>query len=66
MKKLEQDLKEAYRLRFEFFNLYENKEKRWHQKYSHHHLYPLVIESFKYPFSEIGVQMPKLIEELKK
>ena len=56
MKKLEKDLQEAYKLRFE----------KWHKKYSHHPLYLLVIESFQYPFSEIGVQMPKLIEEFNK
>ena len=63
MKKLEKDLQEAYKLRFEFFNLYENKEERWHKKYSYHPLYSLVIKSFQYQFSEIGVKMPQLIEE---
>ena len=66
MKQLEQNLQEAYRLRFEFFNLYEKKEERWHKKYSHHPLYSLVIQSFQYPFSEIGETMPKLIEEFHK
>lgn len=65
MKQLEKDLAEAYRLRFEFFNLYENKEERWHKKYSHHPLYTLVIKSFEYQFAEIGLKMPKLIEEFR-
>ncbi len=63
MKKLEKDLQEAYKLRFEFFNLYENKEERWHKKYSNHKLYTTVVKSFQYNFSQIGVKMPQLIEE---
>lgn len=54
---------EAYKLRFEFYNQYENKEEKWHRKYKTHKLYDIVIESFNYKFHEIGEVMPKLLEK---
>ncbi|WP_424687054.1 MAG: hypothetical protein ACNI3H_02840 [Halarcobacter ebronensis] len=57
--------KEAYKLRFEYFNLYENKETKWHEKYRNHDLYNIVVKSLDYRFHEIGQVMPKLLEELK-
>lgn len=56
--------KEAYKLRFEYFNLYENKETTWHEKYRNHDLYNIVVKSLDYRFHEIGQVMPKLLEEL--
>lgn len=56
--------KEAYKLRYEFYNLYENKEIKWHEKYKKHHLYEVVVESFNYKFNEIAVEMPKLLNKL--
>ena len=56
-------LKTAYKLRFEYYNFYENKESRWHDKYKNHNLYEIVVESFDYKYSEIGVVMPKLLEK---
>ena len=58
-------LKEAYSLRYEFFNFYENKENKWHEKYKDHQLYEIVVESFDYRFHEIGEVMPKLLEKIK-
>ncbi len=57
--------KEAYRLRNEYYNLYENKEAKWHEKYQSHRLYDTVVESFQYKFHQIGEKMPILIEKLK-
>ena len=54
-------LKEAMRLRFEYYNLYENKEQKWHKKYENHKLYEVVVKSFKYDFKDIGLMMPKLL-----
>lgn len=62
MKDLE---REAYKLRNEFYNMYENKEAKWHEKYKHHPLYSVVIESFNYRFHEIGQIMPMLLDKLK-
>ena len=56
--------KEAYRLRYEFFNLFINKEEKWHKKYKDHQLYDVVNESFSYKFNEIGEMMPKLLQKL--
>ncbi|WP_375723700.1 hypothetical protein LXN10_14490 [Arcobacter sp. KX21116] len=56
--------KEAYRLRFEYYNLYENKELKWHEKYKNHQLYNVVVEGFKYRFHEIAQEMPKLLQKL--
>jgi hypothetical protein len=58
-------IKEAYTLRYQFFNLYENKENKWHEKYKDHQLYEIVVESFDYKFHEIADTMPKLLEKLK-
>ncbi|WP_320034101.1 hypothetical protein [Halarcobacter sp.] len=54
---------EAYKIRFEYFNIYENKENRWHEKYKNHDLYSIVVKSLKYNYKEIGLMMPKLILE---
>ena len=62
MKTLEQ---EAFKLRNEFYNKYQNNEEKWHEKYKNHHLYGVVVESFKYRFQEIAQIMPKLLEKLK-
>ncbi|XPV70124.1 MAG: hypothetical protein ACNI25_06000 [Halarcobacter sp.] len=59
-------IKEAYKLRFEYFNFYENKEEKWHEKYKNHKLYDIVIESFEYKYTQIAEKMPELIEKLKK
>jgi len=56
-------LKDAYRLRYEYYNAYEGKEHKWHEKYKEHHLYKAVIKSFEYDFKQIAAVMPKLIEE---
>lgn len=60
----EEKLKEAYKLRYEYFNIYIGKEDRWHNKYKKHELYDLVIESFEYDFKEIAEVMPKLLEKI--
>lgn len=59
-------LKEALKLRFEYYNIYEGKEDKWHKKYIENELYDLVVESFKYDFKDIATVMPKLIEEFEK
>lgn len=56
-------IKEAYKLRFEFYNLYESKESKWHEKYKNHKLYYVVTKSFLYDYKQIGIIMPKLIKE---
>ncbi|AXX92500.1 hypothetical protein CPU12_09320 [Malaciobacter molluscorum LMG 25693] len=56
-------LKEAYKLRFEYYNLYEMKQNRWHDKYKNHKLYETVKQSFEYDYKQIGQMMPKLIEK---
>jgi hypothetical protein len=58
-------LKEAYKLRFEYFNFFENKELKWHEKYKNHQLYEIVIESFNYDYKQIGEKMPKLLKNFK-
>ncbi|MDZ7819220.1 MAG: hypothetical protein U5K55_11725 [Aliarcobacter sp.] len=63
MKKL---LKEALKLRFMYYNIYENKEDIWHEKYKGHDLYSVVVKSLEYDFKEIGLMMPKLLEEYEK
>lgn len=55
--------KEAYKIRFEYFNIYEDKENKWHEKYKNHDLYSIVVKSLKYNYKEIGLMMPKLILE---
>ena len=56
--------KEAYKLRYEYYNLYVNKESKWHEKYKNHQLYDVVVESFKYKFHEIAEEMPKLLKKI--
>lgn len=58
-------LKEALKLRFEYYNLYEGKEYKWHKKYKENRLYETVIESFNYDFKDIAEMMPKLLEKKK-
>ncbi len=59
----EKQLKDAYRLRYEYYNFYENKEPKWHERYKEHELYQAVVKSFEVDFKEIAEQMPKLIKE---
>lgn len=56
-------LKEAYKLRYEYYNFYENKESKWHEKYKKHKLYDVVVESLEYRFHEIANVMPKLLRK---
>lgn len=56
-------LKEAYKLRYEYYNAFEKKEEKWHELYKKHKLYEVVVKSFEYDFKKIGIMMPKLIEE---
>ncbi len=63
---MEKHLKEALRLRFMYYNTYENKEKIWHEKYKGHDLYSIVVKSLEYDFKDIGLMMPKLLEEFGK
>lgn len=56
-------LQEAYRLRFQYYNVYEGKEDKWHIKFENHELYNIVKKSFQYDFKQIGEKMPKLLEE---
>lgn len=58
-------LKEAYGLRYHFYNTYADKEDKWHEKYKGHQLYEIVVESFDYRFHEIASVMPKLLEKIK-
>lgn len=60
----EEKLKEAYKLRYEYFNLFIEKEDKWHKKYKNHDLYDIVLKSFNYDFKEIGEVMPKLIKKI--
>ncbi len=59
----EKQLKDAYRLRYEYYNFYENKEPKWHARYKEHELYQAVVKSFEYDFKEIAEKMPELIKE---
>jgi hypothetical protein len=63
---MEKLLKEALKLRFMYYNIYENKEDIWHEKYKGHDLYPVVVKSLEYDFKDIGLMMPKLLEEHEK
>lgn len=58
-------LEEAYKLRFEYYNLYEEKEEKWHQKYKNHILYEVVKQSFSYNYIDIAEVMPKLVDKIK-
>ena len=60
---MEEKLKIALRLRFEYYNTFEGKEENWHKKYKEHNLYEIVVKSFDYDFKEIGEMMPKLLAE---
>jgi len=63
---MEKLLKEALKLRFMYYNIYENKEDIWHEKYKGHDLYSVVVKSLEYDFKDIGLMMPKLLEEYEK
>lgn len=63
---MENQLKTALRLRFEYYNTFEGKEDIWHKKYKEHDLYSVVVKSFEYDFKEIGEMMPKLLEQSEK
>lgn len=56
-------IKEAYKLRYLYFNVYEGKENKWHEKYKDNKLYDVVVKSFEYDFKLIGQKMPELLEE---
>ncbi len=60
---MEEKLKIALRLRFEYYNTFEGKEDIWHKKYKNNELYEVVVKSFAYDFKEIGNMMPKLIKD---
>jgi C1A family cysteine protease len=59
-------LKTAFQLRFEYYNLYEGKEDIWHKKYKKDPLYDVVVKSFEYDFKEIANIMPELIKQNEK
>lgn len=63
---MEKQLKEALKLRFMYYNIYEDKENIWHEKYKKHDLYSVVVKSLEYDFKEIALIMPKLLEEHEK
>ncbi|MFY4758672.1 hypothetical protein ACOTV0_00315 [Aliarcobacter butzleri] len=63
---LNNNLKTALKMRFEYYNLYEGKEEKWHEKYKNHDLYEVVVKSFKYDFKEIGEMLTKLLKEFEK
>jgi hypothetical protein len=63
---MEKHLKDALKLRFMYYNTYENKENIWHERYKGHDLYDVVVKSLVYDFKEIGVMMPKLLEQFGK
>ena len=63
---MENQLKEALKLRFMYYNIYENKEEIWHEKYKNHDLYSVVVKSLEYDFKEIALMMPKLLEQYEK
>ena len=63
---MENQLKLALRLRFEYYNTFEGKENIWHEKYKEHELYDVVVKSFEYDFKEIAKMMPILLEEIEK
>jgi len=63
---MEKKLQEALKLRFMYYNIYENKENMWHEKYKGHDLYDVVVKSLEYDFKDIGLVMPKLLEQSEK
>lgn len=56
-------MKDAYSLRHEYYNFYENKENKWHEKYKSHRVYSVVVKSFDYNFKQIAGVMPKLLKD---
>ena len=60
---MEQLIKDAYRLRYEYYNTFEGKESQWHEQYNKHKLYEVVVKSFEYDFKQIGQVMPELIKK---
>ena len=63
---MEDQLKQALRLRFEYYNTFEGKEDIWHERYKEHALYKVVVKSFEYDFKEIAKMMPILLDEIEK
>lgn len=51
------------KIRFEFYNIYENKEEEFYKKYKENEFFNIVKESFNFSFKEIGIEMPKLINK---
>ena len=49
-----------------YYNIYENKESLWHEKYKNHDLYSIVVKSLEYDFKEIALIMPELLEQHEK
>ena len=58
-------IKEALKLRFEYYNVYSSNEEKWHKKYRDNKLYHLVVKSFDYDFKDIAEMMPRLIDDNK-
>ena len=63
---MEDKLKKALQMRFEYYNLYENKEAKWHKKYENHDLYEIVLKSLEYDFKDIALIMPMLLKKSEK
>ena len=63
---MEDKLKKALQMRFEYYNLYENKEAKWHKKYDNHDLYEIVLKSLEYDFKDIALIMPMLLKKSEK
>ena len=63
---MEVKLKKSLQMRFEYYNLYEKKEHKWHGKYRNHDLYNVVLESLEYDFKDIALLMPKLLKQSEK
>ena len=63
---MEDKLKKALQMRFEYYNLYENKEAKWHKKYENHDLYEIVLKSLEYDFKDIALIMPMLLKRSEK
>ena len=63
---MEDKLKKALQMRFEYYNLYENKEAKWHKKYENHDLYEIVLKSLEYDFKDIALIVPMLLKKSEK
>lgn len=63
---MQTNLKKTLQMRFEYYNLYEKEEHKWHEKYKNHNLYAVVLKSLEYDFKEIALIMPKLLEQSEK